>query len=219
MSYKVVIFDLDGTLLDTLEDLAISFNHVLIQNGFPSHPMSSYRYFIGHGATACLLRILPEHERNLDTIQFKYLEQFKTNYYQNWDKKTKVYDGIYQLLDALVESKIHTAVLSNKPHEITVKCIGKFFQQVLFSIVLGQIDSQPIKPDPIGALTIADKLQVLPSECLFVGDTSVDMQTAQNAGMIPVGATWGYRTVQELEKSGACHIIHQPLELLELMSE
>jgi len=110
-------------------------------------------------------------------------------------------------------------VLSNKPHEITVKCIGKFFQQVLFSIVLGQIDSQPIKPDPIGALTIADKLQVLPSECLFVGDTSVDMQTAQNAGMIPVGATWGYRTVQELEKSGACHIIHQPLELLELMSE
>ncbi len=213
MKWQAVIFDLDGTLLDTLEDLADSGNHVLTRYGFPTHPIDAYRYFIGDGVDMLIRRILPADQRNEQTIS-KVTETYRREYGRRWNVKTKPYDGIGELLDALKSAKIKTAVLSNKPHELTEKCVGELLSQWTFDVAMGQRGGIARKPDPAGALSIAEQWELAPSEIIYVGDTATDMQTAVAAGMYPCGVLWGFRAAAELQTSGAKVLIEQPMELL-----
>ncbi|MCP5005469.1 MAG: HAD family hydrolase [Planctomycetes bacterium] len=214
--YNAVIFDLDGTLLNTLEDLTNSMNRVLVQNGFPTHESDDYRYFVGDGALDLVNRALPIGKR-IDRIITQCLEAFRTDYKQNWNISSAPYEGIPEMLDALKERKVKMAILSNKPHEHTKRCVEALLSKWDFDIVLGQRSGVPRKPDPIGAFEVAEHINVSPSEFLYLGDTDVDMKTSVAAGMFPVGALWGFRTSEELKMSGAKALISHPLEILPLL--
>ncbi|MBW1641212.1 MAG: HAD family hydrolase [Deltaproteobacteria bacterium] len=202
MPFKAVIFDLDGTLLDTLQDLANSYNRVLKKMGFPTHLVDAYRYFVGEGARVCMTRALPAENRDVVTIDTS-LQMFLDDYAQNWNIYTKPYKGIPEMLKALSELDLKMAILSNKPQEDTEKCVKKFLSNWKFEVIFGQKDSVPKKPDPTAALEISRLLGVLPEEIFFIGDTSIDMKTATAAGMVPFGVLWGFRSIDELIKSGA----------------
>jgi len=202
MPFKAVIFDLDGTLLDTLQDLANSYNRVLKNMGFPTHPVDAYRYFVGEGARVCMTRALPAENRDVVTIDTS-LQMFRDDYAQNWNIYTKPYKGIPEMLKALSELDLKMAILSNKPQEDTEKCVKKFLSNWKFEVIFGQKDSVPKKPDPTAALEISRLLGVLPEEFFFIGDTPIDMKTATAAGMVPFGVLWGFRSIDELIKSGA----------------
>lgn len=217
MQYKAVLFDLDGTLLDTLEDLADSVNRVLAARGFPAHPVDAYRYFVGNGAAMLVRRALPEMVQGDEAAMAACLAAFKEDYGQHWRVKTKPYPGVLELLEALTARGIKRAVLSNKPHENTRQCVDALLPQAGFGAVLGQQASLPQKPDPAGALEVAAWLGTSPAAFLYLGDSGVDMQTAVAAGMFPVGALWGFRPREELEANGAQVCIASPLEVLDLL--
>lgn len=191
MPYKAVLFDLDGTLLDTIEDIGAAANRILEQNGFPIHSMDAYRRFVGDGALNFIIRALPEDKR-IDTIIHPCLDAFLEDYGRNWNVKTKPYDGIPELLDTLTARRLKMAVLSNKPHEYTKQCMAGFLSDWNFDVVFGQRDDVPGKPDPAGALEIAEQLNIAPSDFLYLGDTETDLKTSIAAGMFPVGALWGF---------------------------
>ncbi len=214
MKHQAVIFDLDGTLLNTLEDLADSMNHVLQDRGLPTHPVDAYRRFIGNSARALASRALPAEKQQEETVT-EYFEAFRRTYRHNWNVKTRPYQGIQELLNTLRDKHIKLAVLTNKPQDFAELCIHAFFPDGTFDVIQGQRDNVPIKPDPTGSLDVARHLNVLPQACLFIGDSDVDMQTAVRAAMFPVGVLWGYRSEQELRDNGALAVIQQPLELLE----
>jgi phosphoglycolate phosphatase len=216
MNFKAVIFDLDGTLLDTLEDIADSMNRVLSNHGFPIHEVDNYRYFVGDGVAMLVKRTLPG-DRKDDEIVNQCMEEFREEYDRNNNKMTKVYDGVAETLNGLSDWKIRLAVLSNKPHDSTMKCMVEFLSDWEFDMVLGQKDGIPRKPDPAGALRITEFLKLKPGEVIYVGDTDVDMRTAVSAGMYPAGALWGFREYDELRKSGARLLIHRPQEILNLI--
>lgn len=217
MRYKAVLFDLDGTLLDTLEDLGNAVNRVLARKGFPTHELDSYRYSVGDGAAMLVKRALPKDKRK-DNIVHPCLEAFLEDYGQNWNVKTKPYDGIPAILDALTSREIKKTVLSNKPHELTKRCVEHLLPNWNFDVVLGKRDEIPGKPDPAGALEVAECLNIPPSEFLYLGDTAVDMKTSVVAGMFPVGALWGFRPAKELQENGAQALIAHPLEILNLLT-
>ena len=214
--YKAIILDLDGTLLNTLDDLAGSHNRVLVRHGFPTHPVDAYRYFVGDGAAKCMTRALPEDSRDGETVRL-CLAECRADYARNWNIETRPYEGIAEMLDTLSARGIKLAVVSNKPQADTDRCMAEFLSSWRFEMVLGQRESLPPKPDPTGALEVATKLAVAPEKFLFLGDTSVDMQTAVSAGMFPVGALWGFRTVEELRESGAGEVIERPIDLVALL--
>jgi phosphoglycolate phosphatase len=216
MSLRAVLFDLDGTLLDTLEDLADSVNAVLRESGFPTHPVEAYRYFVGDGARALMTRALPEANRSEANIT-RSLRGFVAAYAVRWNIKTHPYPGIDALLEGLDCRGIHKAVLSNKPHDATVRCVEELLKRWEFSVVLGLQEGGPRKPEPDGALLIARRLGVHPGEFLYVGDTPTDMHTATAAGMIPVGALWGYRMESELVASGARMLAASPIDVLGIL--
>jgi phosphoglycolate phosphatase len=216
MVYKALIFDLDGTLLNTLDDLGNAMNRVLAKEGFPLHPVDAYRYFVGDGVTMLVTRTLPEDKRDTDTIQ-RCLEVFREDYSQSWNIKTKPYNGIPEMLDAVAARGLKMAILSNKPHDFTKYCVAELLPDWKFEMVLGQRDGIPRKPDPMGALEIADYFQLPVSEILYLGDTAVDMQTAIAAQMFPVGVLWGFRPREELQQSGARVLLSQPSELLSFL--
>ena len=216
MTYQTVIFDLDGTLLNTLDDLADSMNRVLARAGLPTHPVAAYRYFVGDGAKKLVMRALPESHRTSEQMQ-PYLRDFLDDYGQHWNVKTRPYTGIPALLDALTARGVAMAVLTNKPHVMAQNCVAELLPNYDFEVVLGQRDELPRKPDPAGALEIARRLGRSPVEILYLGDTAVDMQTALAAGMPPVGVLWGFRTAEELEAHGAHRLLQQPAELLPLL--
>jgi phosphoglycolate phosphatase len=216
MSYNAVLFDLDGTLLDTLEDLGNSMNRVLITQGFPTHPLDAYRYFVGDGITMLVTRTLPEEQRHEAVIQ-RCMALFREDYGQNWKVKTRPYDGVPEMLDALEARGLKLTILSNKPHEFTKQCVAELLPSWHFDIVLGQRDAVPRKPDPAGAIEIAEVLNIVPSEFLYLGDTANDMQTAVAARMFPVGVLWGFRTRQELLENGAQVLLDQPLDILTIL--
>lgn len=215
MPYKAIIFDLDGTLLDTVEDITDAVNRVLSRNGFPTHTLDAYRYLVGHGTTTLMTRALPQERRDNDTIS-SCVRMLREDYAMNWNVKTKRYDGIDKMLDAITARGLRMAILSNKIHKITTLSVETFLPHWTFDIVQGQCDTMPLKPDPTGALGIARQLDVLPSDCLFVGDTAIDMKTAVAAGMFSVGALWGFRP-KELKQSGAKRLISSPPELPDLI--
>ncbi|OHB34710.1 MAG: HAD family hydrolase [Planctomycetes bacterium GWA2_40_7] len=216
MSYKAVLFDLDGTLLNTLEDIGDAVNRVLELQGFPAHNMDTYSRFVGDGAINLIIRALPEDKR-IDTIIHPCLDAFLEDYGRNWNVKTRPYDGIPELLDTLTVRGLKMAVLSNKPHEYTKQCMKGFLSDWNFDVVFGQRDNVPRKPDPSGALEIAEQLNIAPSDFLYLGDTETDLQTSIAAGMFPVGALWGFRSAKELRENGAKVLIRRPLEILNLL--
>jgi len=212
MPYGAVIFDLDGTLLDTLEDLADATNSVLTRLGFPTHPVSAYRRFVGNGAFELVRRVLPAESRDDKTLE-KCHRAFLQTYARNRHSKTHPYPGIAALLDRLANEKIKSAVLSNKPHTMAVEIVKTLLAPWRFETVLGQRNGYSPKPDPAGAFEIAQQMKMSVSEFIFVGDSGVDMKTAAAAGMFPVGAAWGFRSEEELRQSGARTIITDPLKI------
>ena len=216
MNYKAVIFDLDGTLLNSLEDIADSANSVLSDHGFPTHKPDDYRMFVGSGISELMIRALPEEKRNTESID-DYVKEYRAEYSQNWNKKTKPYDGIPEMLDVLTAISIKIAVLSNKLHVFTKQCVDKLLPNWKFDVVVGFQNEIPPKPDPTGALQIAEQLNLSPFQILYVGDSDIDMKTGVAAGMHPVGVLWGFRTKEELQKSGAKTLIEKPQEILNLL--
>lgn len=216
MRVQAVLFDLDGTLLDTLEDIANSANSALLRYGLPTHSVDAYRYFIGDGVTMLISRALPDESRDSDIIA-KCVKGFRQDYSRNWNVKTRPYEGVPELLDALAAKHIKMAILSNKPDDFTKQCVSELLPNHNFEMILGQRDAIPIKPDPVGALQIADRLGITPSRFLYLGDSAIDMKTAVRAGMFPVGALWGFRPLEELQEHGAQAVIDHPMDLLGLL--
>ncbi len=214
---QAVIFDLDGTLLDTLDDIAKAANRVLKASGFAPHPRDAYRWFVGDGSKLLMTRALPQGQRTPHQID-ACLKAFIADYNQNWDQATRPYDGMLDLIAALEAQNIHMAVVTNKLHQFTGMMITRYFGSRPFDPVLGQRDGIPKKPDPQQALAAAHQMGIAPEGCIFLGDSAVDMETAQRAGMQAVGAAWGFRTVKELTDAGAGAVIDHPLALLELLS-
>jgi phosphoglycolate phosphatase len=213
MLYSSIIFDLDGTLLDTLQDIAESVNSVLTLNGFPPHPCESYKVFIGNGLYNLILRSVPAGTS--ESIIRKCCDAFDSIYSKNWRNNCCPYKGINTMLADLSGQGITLAVLSNKPHAFTCLFVDQFFPKNVFEIVFGQRDDVKKKPDPAGALAIAGLLQTQPENILFVGDSDVDIQTGRNAGMGTAGVSWGYRNVDELAANNAEIIVNSPLEIVE----
>lgn len=214
--YKALIFDLDGTLLNTLDDLGNAMNRTLAKEGFPIHPIDAYRYFVGDGATMLITRTLPEQHRTPEMIQH-CLTLFLADYKQHSNVETRAYEGIPEMLDAVSDRDVKMAVLSNKPDEDTKRCVKELLPQWTFDLVLGQREGVPRKPDPAGALEIARQFQCSPSEFLYVGDTSIDMRTASAARIFAVGVLWGFRTKEELQQNGARALLTHPMGIMPLL--
>lgn len=216
MNCKAVIFDLDGTLLNTLGDIAEAANRVLTHNGYPIHAHEDYVWFVGDGAKTLMTRALPDSQRLVDIIE-TCTREFIIEYNDHWHVATKAYSGIFDLMDALHREDIKLSVVTNKPHRFAGVMMDHYFKDVPFCTILGQRDDIPKKPHPQQALTAAREMGVKPSACIFLGDSSVDMITAQRAGMHPVGAGWGFRPIEELTLAGAVKVLHHPMELLEII--
>ena len=216
MRFHAIIFDLDGTLLDTLDDIANSANQVLATRGLPTHPNRDYRMLIGEGVVKLMHRALPEKHRDEATVQ-ACVAAYVQEYERRWNDQTKPYAGVPELLDALGTRGVKLAVLSNKPDQFTQQCVGELLAKWRFEVVLGANDRFPRKPDPASAIEVARRLGVLPGECLYLGDSGVDMQTACAAKMCAVGALWGFRDREELLRKGARLLIAKPSEVLEYL--
>lgn len=209
MQIKGVIFDLDGTLLDSLGDVADYANAVLGAYGFEPRQKEEYRYLAGQGAYSLLANASGCNDAKLIG---EMVEEFK-KVYDKMQGSSVVYDGIDEMLDMLVANNIKLAVLSNKPDYLTQRCVQKYLFKHRFEAVYGQQEGKSIKPDPSSALDIATILKLKPSEIAIVGDTKNDMLTAKNGGFYAVGVSWGFRNRAELEENGADIIIDEPLEL------
>lgn len=217
MKYKAVLFDLDGTLIDTADDIGDAANRVLSNRGFPTHSISTYRSFIGEGTRMLFTRALPEENRAQDLIT-ACLQEFIEDYRYNYNQKTKLYDGVPELLDVLRVRGLKLAILSNKPDPMTKDCVAFFLSEWSFDVVLGQQDSIPRKPDPQGALEVAQRLGIPPSDFIYLGDTAIDMKTAVSAGMFPVGVLWGFRALAELKENGARVVIDTPMQFMDIIT-
>ena len=213
---NLIVFDLDGTLINSLEDLADSANHILTQHGFPTHPIDAYRYFVGDGVRKLIERILPLEERNVAQIE-QCRQEFVEYYKIHMEDKTVVYDGITDLLKVLKERGLKIAVATNKVHIAVKPLMEKYFPEIQFDSMIGQREGIPVKPNPQIMFDILKETGCEPSETLHVGDTATDMQLAHNAGITPIGVLWGYRPLEELQEAGARYIIEHPLELLEIV--
>ncbi len=216
MTYSAVLFDLDGTLLDTLEDLADSMNTVLARRGLPAHPVEAYKTFVGDGVLALARRTLPDEATDEETLH-AVVAEMRSEYARRWAEKTRPYEGIVELLAELQQRGTRLAVLSNKPDDFTRLCVERFFEDIHFEVVRGVTDGTTPKPDPTGAKDICATIGVAPEQVLYLGDTNTDMQTATAAGMYAVGATWGFRTAEELLAHGAKTLVDHPAEVLALL--
>ncbi|HEY9594234.1 MAG TPA: HAD family hydrolase, partial [Spirochaetia bacterium] len=194
MAHTAVLFDLDGTLLDTIEDLGDSMNAVLTRLGYPTHDMAAYKLFVGDGVTNLVRRAVPEEVRRNEEAVQRIVPQMRDEYAKRlWDK-THAYEGIAELLAELRARGVKMAVLSNKPHPATVEVIGHYFPAGTFDTVLGARPGVPIKPDPGAVREVCRLLGKGPEDFLYLGDTNTDMKTARAAGMFAVGVLWGFRT-------------------------
>jgi phosphoglycolate phosphatase len=212
---KAVIFDMDGTLLNSLKDIAICSNIVLDEFNLPVHQLEDYKNFVGGGIQVLIENCTPN---NISEELFsKIFERFKEVYEMGVQNETKPYEGIYDLLKQLDEKEIKMGILSNKIHEFTVKYYEKFFHDINMQEVHGQKKNIPKKPDPTAAKLIAKNFDISCDNILFVGDSDVDIKTAKNAGMIAVGVSWGFRGTKELIENGADYIVKTPQDILKLL--
>lgn len=214
---KLVIFDLDGTLLNTIADLAAATNQALQHYGYPTHEVEAYRFFVGNGINKLFERALPKTERTEENI-LKIRSRFVPYYDTHNADLSRPYPGIPELLRTLQQKGIKIAVASNKYQAATRKLIAHYFPEINFVEVLGQREGIPAKPDPCIVHDIIAKAGVKQEEALYVGDSNVDMQTAHNAGVTAVGVAWGFRPRTELEALHPAHIIENAEELLSFLN-
>lgn len=214
MPFRAVLFDMDGTLLNTLEDIAHAMNYALALHHLPTHPVSAYRHFVGSGAPELAARVLPP-----DALHFqqRILEAFLARYREAWNIHTQLYAGIPQLLDFLCDQGLSLAVLTNKPQEFATQCMDTYLAAWPFAVTIGMDAQTPPKPHPAGPRRIMECLGLAAEDFLYLGDTDVDMHTARAVGMHAVGVTWGFRPEAELHAAGAQTIIHHPMELTTLL--
>ena len=216
MTFKAILFDLDGTLLDTLEDLADSTNAALAAMGLPPHPLKAYKTFVGDGLEILVRRVMGPRADDPAEVA-RGVELARQEYARRWADKSRPYSGVPELLDGLTARGIPMAVLSNKPHEFTQLCVTRLLSKWHFAVVQGATPELPKKPDPSGALAAAAGLDVTPADILYLGDTNTDMRTAAAAGMYPVGAVWGFRTAEELREAGAAALANDPRDVLAIL--
>ncbi len=217
MKFSGVIFDMDGTLLDTLEDLAGSMNNVLKSFGYPGHPVVAYRYFLGEGMEMLVRRALPTGVSDKTAAIGDLISAMQEEYKRRWRKSSKPYPGIPGLLDFLELHDVPKAILSNKPHDFTVEMAEVLLPRRSFCDIRGESPVTLRKPNPAAALDIAAKIGVPPGDILYLGDSGIDMQTAVGAGMYPVGALWGFRAAEELKANGAKALVRRPGEVISLL--
>lgn len=213
---RAVLFDLDGTLLDTLADLAESTNAALAELGFPGHPQEAYRHFVGDGMEILARRVLPAAQHSPALIE-RCMATMRARYSERWANKTAPYEGIPALLDTLSGRGLQLTILSNKPDDFTQRMVAHFLPGWSWRLVRGARPDMPPKPDPGGALAIAAQLGLPPRNFLYLGDTNTDMRTAVAGGMYPLGALWGFRDATELIEAGARELLAHPLDLLRLL--
>ena len=215
---KAAIFDLDGTIINTLTDLANAGNHVLKQNGFPVHDVEKYRFFVGSGIRNLCIRILPEDKKEDENLILDIFNQFNAYYKDHSMDSTCAYDGINDMLEEISKRGIKTAVLTNKGHEFTVPMLKKVFGDFPFDVILGKTDKYPVKPNRGCIMHVINELGVKGSECIYAGDSNVDMQTAINGDIEDIiGVSWGFRPVSELKEAGAKYIVNFPKEIVEII--
>lgn len=209
---KAALFDLDGTLTDTLRDIADAMNRALRLHGLPEWPVDAYRTLVGDGARVLAQRAVRDRQELALRVQAEYQA-----YYERHNLvMSKPYDGIPEMLHALQSAGLKLAVFSNKPDADTRNVVSHFFPDIRWTAVRGQVEDIPVKPDPAGALLVARALDVSPADILYLGDTGTDMRCAVSAGMLPVGALWGFRTREELLTCGARHIAADPGQVVRL---
>ena len=215
--FKVAIFDLDGTLTDTLESMAVAGNKTLEKVGLEPRSIDEYKYFAGDGADTLVRRMLVASGDTECKLFDKAYNLYRREFAVDCTYKVNPYDGIMDMIKALKEKGLKLAVLSNKPHARVMEVVYKFFEEGTFDVVQGQVDGVNKKPDPQGAITISKILGVDTTECIYVGDTDVDMKTGKSANMYTVGVLWGFREEEELRTNGADKIVSKPSEIVELV--
>jgi phosphoglycolate phosphatase len=202
MRFDGAIFDLDGTLIDSLEDIANAANETLRQLGKPTCTLESFKTHVGDGVSMLFQRALPETKDNPDLLA-QCMAIYQGCYDVGWDRRTKPYPGITTMLEQVLESGLKMAVLSNKPDHFTKRCVERFFPDLAFEQVVGHSQRFPRKPDPTSAKWIASQLSKNPLRVAYVGDTNTDMKTAKSAGLYAIGVSWGFRQVEEIREAGA----------------
>jgi phosphoglycolate phosphatase len=213
MRFEVALFDMDGTLLDTLEDIADATNGALREMGFPERGLPDYRYAVGDGMEMLIRRVLPEGAADGGTVG-GCLARMREIYRGGWAAKTRPYEGVSEMLEALSDRGVRLTLLSNKPQEFAAQMVTHFFPARRFDAVYGARSGVPRKPDPTVALEIAAQLGRDPARFFYLGDTATDMATALAAGMFPAGALWGFRPEAELREAGAKALLAHPIEVL-----
>lgn len=214
---KAVLFDLDGTLVDSLTDLADGVNRAIAQRGFATHPVEAFKYFVGDGIPKMIERALPENCRDaatVDEIKKDFLEYYSQHYADN----TYAYNGMPELVNTLKNQGYIIAVVTNKQQDMADEVVKSLYGDV-FDLIFGKREGIPAKPDPTAALMAMEQLGVKPEECVFIGDSGMDVATAVNSGAVPVGELWGFRDREELLKNGAKYIIEKPQQLLDIIEE
>lgn len=216
MQFKHVIFDLDGTILDTLEDLALAGNHTCELHGWPTFPIDQYRYKVGNGMLKLVERFMPAEYAGDGRMFETALAEFRSYYGEHKEDHTAPYPGIIPMLDAMRNAGLTLAVLTNKDHVAAAPLIERYFGPDRFALVQGRIDMFPPKPAVPVTLHVMDQLGASPATTLYVGDSNVDIQCGHNAGIHAAGVTWGFRGRGELEGEGADYIAETPEELLRI---
>ncbi|MFO0557938.1 MAG: HAD family hydrolase [Polyangiales bacterium] len=207
-----ILFDLDGTLLDSLASIATAMNEALAALSLPEHPIEAYKHFVGDGVRVLAERVLPASEQHrIEALLAEYKPRYRAR-----QLEAPPYEGAHAMLEALASRGISLSVLTNKPDDLAGEIVRSLFASIPFAVIRGELAGGTKKPDPTQALEIARAVDVAPSQCWFVGDTPTDVRTARNAGMPCVAVLWGFRGREELSSSGATVFIEHPRELVAL---
>lgn len=213
---KAAIFDLDGTLLNTLEDVVNACNYALKKCNFKTHSIEEYKVFVGDGRSKLIERIVPDEYKGNDEVKNKVLRLFDEYYSEHMLDMTKPYEGICEMLKSLKEKGVKLAVVSNKPDEFVGGIVKKYFGDT-FEIVHGQRTNYPVKPDPTTVYEVIEYFGIKLNESIYVGDSNVDIYTAKNAKVKSIGVAWGFRGEEELREAGADYIVYDSNEITELI--
>ena len=215
---SAAIFDLDGTIINTLLDLANAGNTVLRELGFPTHPVDDYRLFVGSGILRLSRRILPDDRKDDEELVQEVFRRFNREYGEHYMDNTCAYDGLEEVLEELRKRNIKVGILTNKSHEFTVPMVKKVYGDYPFELVLGKTDMFPVKPDRALIRHVIDEMGVSADECIYLGDSNIDMITAKNGDIEEIiGVSWGFRSVEEIKEAGARYIIDEPAQILEII--